>query len=155
MWILYIIYNLRFFCGCIILFFLISKASYLATAAFAREIVALAVFPVKHLMRIRSFIAVADVTFACTVSTTNLCSLVIRFAVGHRDRIASIDLVSLALALLSVKTGITGTHAAHWFAVILTFRSVQSISLFIPVCKTISIVQIWLITSVHIYYIFL
>lgn len=98
----------------IILFFSISKESYLATAPFAREIVALAVFPIKHLMRIvRSFIAIADAALACTVSATNLRGLVVGFAISHRERVASTDLVSLALALLSVKTGITGTHAAH------------------------------------------
>lgn len=92
-----------FFYGRIILFFLISKGIYLAVTAFAREIVALAVFPVKHFMRIvRSFIAVADAALACTVSVANLRGLVVRFAVGYRDRVASTDLVSLALALLSI-----------------------------------------------------
>lgn len=59
---------------------------YLAATAFAREIVAFTVFPVKQFLRIvRSFVAVADSTLACAMAAADLSSLIVGFTVSHRD----------------------------------------------------------------------
>lgn len=102
---------------------------YLATATFAREIVALAIFSVKQFLRIvRPFVAIANATLACTMTAADLGGLIIGFAVGHRDRFVS-TVASLALALLPIKAGIAGTHATHGRTFTLASYCVRLISL--------------------------
>lgn len=107
------------------------KTPYLAAAASAREVVALAVLAVEQFLRVvRPSVAVAHAALACAVTAADLVGLVVGLAVGGRDRIATAHLVYLALALLPVKVGIAGAHAAHRSAVTLALRGVRPISLF-------------------------
>lgn len=102
---------------------------YLATTAFAREIVAFAVFSVKQFLRIvRSFVAIANATLAGSMTAAGISGLIIGFAVGHRDRFVG-TVASLALALLPIKTGIAGTHATHGRTFTLAFYCVRLVSL--------------------------
>lgn len=104
---------------------------YLAAAALAREIVALAVLAVKQFLRVfRSFFAVAHAALARAVAAADLVGLVVGFAVDDRDRVVTTDLVYLALALFPVKVGIAEAYAAHRGAVTLALRGVRPISLF-------------------------
>lgn len=128
------------------------QGTYLAIAAFAREIVTLAVFSVKNFMRIaRSFITIAHAAFTCAVAVTDLEGLVVGFTIGYRDRVASAGHISLAFALLSIKTRIAGTYAAYRYAVTLALHGIRLISLFHKCvlkcrykayCKTANISQI-------------
>lgn len=83
--------------------------TYLATtAAFAREIVAFAIFSVEQFLRVVwSFVAIADAT---TMTAADLGGLIVGFVVGHRDPFVSTIVVSLALTLFLIKTEIAGTH---------------------------------------------
>jgi len=78
----------------------------------------------------RSFIAIADAALACAMATAYLGGLVVGFTIDHRDQVGSTHLISLALALLSVKTGIARAYATHGRTVALTLRSIWPKSLF-------------------------
>jgi len=78
----------------------------------------------------RSFVAVADTALAYAMATAYLDGLVVGFTVDHRDHVGSIHLISLALALLPVKTRIARAYATLGRAVAFTLRSIWLKSLF-------------------------
>lgn len=134
------IFSVYIFCDRVVILF--SFETYLAVTAFARKIVAFAVHPVKQFLRIRSFVAIADATLARAVAATYLSSLIVGFAIDHRDRFST-ELAFLAFAVISIIIGIARTHAAHGCTTSIAFYCIRLISLcrklwFKTCCKVIN-----------------
>lgn len=89
------------------------RFTYQSFAAFARKVIALAIFPIKNFLRIRTLRAITYTALAVTMAATNFTGLVVRPAVSHSSRILGTGFVSFALTLLPVKAFVAGTHTAN------------------------------------------
>lgn len=91
----------------------VQSSTHQPSAAFAREVIALAVLPIENFLRVRTLRAIAHTAFARTVPATDFSGLVVGPALLHRSRVPSSNFAFLAFALLPVKAVVTGTHTAN------------------------------------------